>query len=97
MDIRAEFQDAIQKAARRAREAADDKLQVKTRVLRSGAGAITHEDIMLASVSNALIIGFNSAASAQQKDEAEKQGVSIQEYSVVYDALDDVRAMMAAR
>ena len=35
-------------------EAADDKLQVKTRVLRSGAGAVTNEDIMLASVSNAM-------------------------------------------
>jgi len=76
--------------------AADDKLQVKTRVLRSGAGAITNEDIMLASVSNAQILGFNSVASAQQRDEALKAGVEIKEYSVVYDALDDVRAMMAA-
>ena len=52
-------------------EAADDKLQVKTRVLRSGAGAITNEDIMLASVNSAstTIIGFNSVASAQQEGE----------------------------
>jgi len=77
-------------------QAADDKLQVKTRVLRSGAGAITNEDIMLASVSNAVVIGFNSAASSQQRDEAAKVGVEIREYNVVYDALDDVRAMMAA-
>ena len=76
--------------------AADDKLQVKTRVLRSGAGAITNEDIMLASVSNALVIGFNSVASAQQREEADKAGVTIKEYSVVYDALDDVQSMMAA-
>ena len=79
-------------------EAADDKLQVKTRVLRSGAGAITNEDIMLASVNSAstTIIGFNSVASAQQREEALKNGVDIREYSVVYDALDDVRAMMAS-
>jgi len=77
-------------------EAADDKLQVKTRVLRSGAGAITNEDIMLAGVSNAVVIGFNTAASAQQRDEALKVGVEIREYKVVYDALDDVRAMMAS-
>uniref|UniRef100_A0A7S2HRE2 Translation initiation factor IF-2, chloroplastic n=1 Tax=Haptolina brevifila TaxID=156173 RepID=A0A7S2HRE2_9EUKA len=76
--------------------AADDKLQVKTRVLRYGAGAITNEDIMLASVSNAVVIGFNSAASAQQRDEAFKAGVAIKEFNVVYDALDDVRAMMAS-
>lgn len=61
-------------------EAADDKLQVKTRVLRSGAGAITNEDIMLAGVSNAVVIGFNTAASAQQRDEALKVGVEIQEF-----------------
>ena len=76
--------------------AADDKLQVKTRVLRAGAGAITNEDIMLASVSNALIVGFNSVASAPQREEAARSGVTIKEYSVVYDALDDVQAMMAA-
>jgi len=76
--------------------AADDKLQVKTRVLRSGAGTITNEDIMLASVSRATILGFNTAASKQQLEAAAKQGVAINEYSVVYDALDEVRAMMAA-
>jgi len=77
-------------------EAADDKLQVKTRVLRSGAGAITNEDIMLASVSNAVVIGFNSPASAPTRSEAAKALVDIREYRVVYDALDDVKAMMAA-
>lgn len=76
--------------------AADDKLQVKTRVLRSGAGAITNEDIMLASVSNAAVLGFNVAASTQQRDEASRNGVEILEYAVVYDALDEVRRRMAA-
>merc|ERR1719201_1773176 len=51
---------------------------------------------MLASVSNAQILGFNSVASPQQRDEAQKAGVSIKEYSVVYDAIDEVKAMMAA-
>ena len=77
-------------------EAADDKLQVKTRVLRSGAGAVTNEDIMLASVSNARILSFNSNVQQQQRDEAAKAGVAVDEYNVVYDALDDVRALMAA-
>ena len=79
-------------------EAADDKLQVKTRVLRSGAGVITNEDIMLAGVSfpPATVIGFNSVAAAQQRQVGIEAGVTIKEYSVVYDALDEVRAMMAA-
>jgi len=52
-------------------EVSDDKLRVKTRVLRSGAGAITAEDVMLASVSNALVLGFNAAASRPTQEEAE--------------------------
>ena len=75
-------------------EAADDKLQVKTRVLRSGAGAVTSEDVMLASVSNAIVIGFNSQASRQTADEAAKANIELKEYSVVYDALDEIKAMM---
>ena len=43
-----------------------------------------------------MIISFNSDAQSQQRDEASRAGVDIKEYSVVYDALDDVRAMMAA-
>ena len=75
-------------------ETADDKLQVKTRVLRSGAGAVTSEDVMLASVSNAIVIGFNSQASRQTADEAAKANIELKEYSVVYDALDEIKAMM---
>ncbi|EOD05196.1 translation initiation factor IF-2 [Emiliania huxleyi CCMP1516] len=67
-------------------EVSDDLLRVRTRVLRSGAGAITAEDVMLASVSNAVVLGFNSAA--------EQCNVEIKEYSIVYDLLDDVRALM---
>jgi translation initiation factor IF-2 len=77
-------------------EAADDKLQVKTRVLRSGAGVVTSEDIMLASVSNAVIVSFNTPVSTQTKDEAAKAGVDIREFSIVYDAVDEVNAMMAS-
>jgi len=76
-------------------EVSDDKLRVKTRVLRSGAGAITSEDVMLASVSNALVLGFNSQAARPTMDEAERSNVKIQEYSIVYDLLDDIKAHMA--
>jgi len=57
---------------------------------------VTNEDIMLASVSNAMVLSFNSPVNKQQLDEAQRNGVEIKEYSVVYDALDDVQAMMAA-
>ena len=51
---------------------------------------------MLASVSAAKVLGFNVGASRQTRDEAEKLNIEIKEYSIVYDVLDDVRAMMAA-
>lgn len=75
-------------------EMADDLVRVRTRVLRSGAGAITSEDVMLASVSNAVILVFNSAAARPTRDQAEQANVQIREYSIVYDLLDDVREMM---
>jgi len=77
-------------------EAADDKLAVRTRVLRSGAGSITNEDVMLASVSNAIIYAFGISISAQTRDEAAKSNVEIRSFEIVYDAIDDVKAEMAA-
>jgi len=76
-------------------ELSDDKLTVKTRVLRSGAGAISSEDVMLASVSNALVLGFNSQAPRATIDEAQRIGVEIKEFTIVYDLLDEVRRVMA--
>mmetsp|Transcript_43953 Transcript_43953/g.141218 ORF Transcript_43953/g.141218 Transcript_43953/m.141218 type:complete len:709 (+) Transcript_43953:410-2536(+) len=75
-------------------EVSDDLLRVRTRVLRSGAGAITAEDVMLASVSNAVVLGFNSVAARPTREAAEQCNVEIKEYSIVYDLLDDVRALM---
>jgi len=75
--------------------AADDKLQVRTRVLRDGAGEITAEDVMLASVSAAKIVGFNVGASRQTAVEAAKLNIEIKEYSIVYDVIDDINDMMA--
>jgi len=76
-------------------EVSDDLLRVRTRVLRSGAGAITAEDVMLASVSNAVVLGFNSVAARPTREAAEQCNVEIKEYSIVYDLLDDVRALMS--
>ena len=77
-------------------ETADDKLQVRTRVLREGAGEITSEDVLLASVSAATIVGFNVVASSKIKLEASKLNIAIKEYEIVYDVLDEINAMMAA-
>lgn len=77
-------------------EVADDLLRVKTRVLRSGAGAITSEDVMLASVSDALVLGFNSQAARPTLEQAEQANVLIKEYTIIYDLLDDVKTIMSS-
>jgi translation initiation factor IF-2 len=67
---------------------------VKVRVLMSGVGAINEADITLAKASSAFIIGFNVRASAQARDLAQREGVDIRYYSIIYDIADDVKKLM---
>ena len=69
--------------------------EVKVKVIHKGIGAITESDIMLASASNAMVIGFNVRPEAKAKKLAADHGVDIRFYKVIYDAIDDVRAAMA--
>ncbi|MEM8936781.1 MAG: translation initiation factor IF-2 [Pseudomonadota bacterium] len=69
--------------------------EVRVRVLHTGVGAITESDVILASASEAAIVGFNVRANAQARNESERVGVEIRYYSVIYDLLDDVKAVMS--
>ena len=68
--------------------------EVKISAIHGGVGAITETDVMLAKASEAIIIGFNVRADNNAKALAEKEGVDIRLYSVIYDAVDDVTAAM---
>ncbi len=68
--------------------------EVKVRVLHSAVGGITESDISLATASAGIIIGFNVRANAQARDQAKRDGTDIRYYSVIYDAIDDVKALM---
>ena len=75
-----------------------DKLgtdEVRARIIHSGAGAITESDISLAEASGAAIIGFNVRANKQARDAAERDGVEIRYYNIIYDLVDDVKAAMS--
>ena len=65
--------------------------QVKVRVIHSSAGGINESDIMLSSASNAIIIGFNVRPEPKAYQAAEKEGVDIRLYNVIYDAIEDVK------
>ena len=68
--------------------------EVKVKVIHSAAGAVTESDVSLAKVSNAIIIAFNVRPVATAKETAEKDEVQIKQYSVIYQAIDDVEAAM---
>ncbi|MGI9355491.1 MAG: translation initiation factor IF-2 [Rhizobiaceae bacterium] len=65
--------------------------EVQARIIHSGAGGITEADVTLAVASETPIIAFNVRANKQAKEMAEREGIEIRYYSVIYDLIDDVR------
>jgi translation initiation factor IF-2 len=69
--------------------------EVRVNVIRRAAGAITESDVNLALTSSAIVIGFNVRPDAQARELAEKEGVDVRLYRVIYDAIDDIRSALA--
>jgi len=67
---------------------------VKLRVIHRGVGSITESDILLASASNAIVIGFNVRPEPKAEDLAARENVDIRLYTIIYDAIADVKAAM---
>ena len=68
--------------------------EVGLRIIGRGVGAITENDVMLASASKAVILGFNVRAEGKSRELADREGVDIRYYSVIYAAIDDVEAAL---
>jgi translation initiation factor IF-2 len=78
--------------------AALDKLgtdEVRARIIHAGVGGITESDVGLASTSGAVILGFNVRANSQAREAAEREGVEIRYYAVIYDLVDEVKQAMS--
>jgi translation initiation factor IF-2 len=69
--------------------------EVRVRIVHSAAGGITQQDISLALASNAIVIGFNVRPDAKARELAEREGVDVRLYRVIYDAIDDVKAALS--
>lgn len=69
--------------------------EVKVRVLHGAVGGVTESDITLASSTGGVILGFNVRANPQARDLARKDGIDIRYYSVIYDLIDDVKAVLS--
>ncbi|MCC0025024.1 MAG: translation initiation factor IF-2 [Hyphomicrobiaceae bacterium] len=75
-----------------------DKLgtdEVSAQILTSAVGGITESDVTLAKASEAIIIGFNVRANKQARELAEREGIEIRYYNVIYDLVDDVKQAMS--
>ncbi|WP_091735403.1 translation initiation factor IF-2 [Phenylobacterium immobile] len=69
--------------------------EVRARIILSGAGAISESDVMLAKGAGATLIGFNVRASRQARDLAEREGVEIRYYAIIYDLIDDIKGVLS--
>jgi translation initiation factor IF-2 len=69
--------------------------EVSVRVMHGGVGGITESDVSLANTSNAMIIAFNVRATPQAKEAAARNGIDIRYYSIIYEAIDDVKKAMS--
>ncbi len=67
---------------------------VKVRIVHTGVGAITESDVMLAGTSGAIIIGFNVRPAAGVAQQADREGIQIRNYRVIYDIIDDIESAM---
>ncbi|QEE49175.1 translation initiation factor IF-2 [Flavobacterium alkalisoli] len=68
--------------------------EIQINIIHKGVGAITESDVLLASASDAIIIGFNVRPMGGAKQLAEKEEIDIRNYSIIYDAIDDVKDAM---
>ena len=69
--------------------------EVAARILHSGVGGITESDVRLAETSNAAIIGFNVRANKEAREAAERAGIEIRYYNIIYNLVDDVKQAMS--
>ncbi len=90
--VKADVQGSVEAIVASLEKLANDEVAV--RVLHAGVGGINESDVTLAAASGAPIIGFNVRANAQAREHARRDGVEIRYYSVIYEVIDDVKAML---
>ena len=90
--VKADVQGSVEAIKQSLLKLSNDEVVVK--VIHGGVGAINESDVILASASNAIIIGFNVRPDATAKDIADREGVDLRLYRVIYNAIEDVEAAM---
>jgi translation initiation factor IF-2 len=90
--LKGDVQGSVQVLADSLQKMSTEKVRIK--VIHSGVGAITESDVLLASASNAIIIGFNVRPERKAAELAEQDGVEIRQHSIIYELQDEIRKAM---
>ncbi len=90
--VKADVQGSVEAVKQSLLKLSNEEVVIK--VIHAGVGAINESDVILASASNAIIIGFNIRPDAQAKDVAEREKVDLRLYKVIYNAIEDIEAAM---
>ncbi|MCR5054395.1 MAG: translation initiation factor IF-2 [Lachnospiraceae bacterium] len=90
--VKADVQGSVEAIKQSLVKLSNEEVMIK--IIHGGVGAITESDVVLASASNAIIIGFNVRPDAMAKQTADTENVDIRLYSVIYNAIEDVEAAM---
>ena len=90
--VKADVQGSVEAVKQSLEKLSNEEVVVKT--IHGGVGTINESDVVLASASNAIIIGFNVRIDPQAKATADREGVDLRLYKVIYDAINDVEAAM---
>lgn len=91
--LKADVQGSLEAISEALRKLSTDKVRIN--IVHGGAGAISESDILLASASQAIVVGFNVRPTSRIKDIAEKENVDIRYYDIIYKLADDVKSAMA--
>ncbi len=91
--LKADVQGSLEAITEAVRKLSTDKVHIN--VIHGGAGAITESDILLATASDAIVIGFNVRPTAKVKDMAEQENVDIRFYDIIYKLVDEIKSAMA--
>ena len=90
--VKGDVQGSVEAVSESLRKLSTDA--VRLNVIHSAVGAVTETDVNLAAASNAIIIGFNVRPEVKAQGHAEREGVDIRLYSIIYDAVEDVKKAM---
>ena len=92
--IKADVQGSVEALKQAVEKCSNEEVQVK--IIHGGVGAVNESDVMLASASNAVIIGFNVRPDSNAKRLAEKEDIDIRTYRIIYDVVEDIQSAMKA-